>query len=159
MALKTTEFTSVGMGECMLLGVEDRVRTVLGSCVGLLLYSRVEKKSAFGHIVLAADKSGWGPPGKFVDTAIPEMLNMLAGAGVDNSTLIAKVVGGAHMFSPHGAMQIGKSNYEAVKALMRENRIRIAAQEIGGNVGRKIRVDGATGKIVVDRIGRPTVEI
>ena len=156
---KVQNCSNVGMGQIKLMESDESARTVLGSCVGLLLYSRISKRSAFAHIVLAEDKTSSGPVGKYADTALPEMLKQLAQVGVDASTLIAKIVGGSKMFGNAGLMEIGKSNCETIQAMLKEQKIRIAADDIGGNVGRKVTVDGSTGKITIEKAGQPNIEI
>ena len=154
------QYNNVGMGQIVILDADDTARALLGSCVGLLLHCYVSKRSAFAHVVLAEDKVHDGPAGKYVNTAIPEMLKQLAQIGVSKKTLIGKVVGGASMFNPGGTMEIGKSNYDMVRKVLRENEIRLAAEDVGGSGGRKVTVDGRTGMIAVEKkSGRETLEI
>lgn len=151
--------TNVGMGQIAYIEAEESAKSVLGSCIGLLLYSCVSKKAAFAHIVLAEDRMNEGPAGKYADTALPEMLKQLEQSGVNTSSLVAKVVGGSSMFNPGGTMEIGKSNCEVVRKLLHDQRIRIAAEDTGGSVGRKVNVEAATGRITIEKAGQPAVEI
>src|SRR5262249_13671894 len=76
------------------------IRTLLGSCVGVVLYERVAKLGGVAHIVLPVAQDGAGHPGKYANTAIPAMIAELEqhpGASA-RCRFTAKLVGGASMF-------------------------------------------------------------
>jgi chemotaxis protein CheD len=154
---KTEEL--VGMAQIVMTSGDEPARSVLGSCIGLVLHDQKLQIAAVAHIVLPSSCGRSGPPGKFADTAIPYMLDQLARKGAGRSKLVAKVVGGASMFSASGPIQIGEANYAAVKELLAASRIPIIAEHVGGGKGRRITFVPNTGELTVETAGDPTVVI
>jgi len=44
----------------------EKVRTVLGSCIGIAIYDHVAKIGGLAHVILPSSKEGSGNPGEFV---------------------------------------------------------------------------------------------
>lgn len=89
---------------------------------------------------------------KFADRAVPVLKARLLGLGASERNLVAKIVGGAHMFpslKDEEVIQIGRRNIEAVKSLLAAHSIAIIAEETGSNVGRTARFDVASGSLMV----------
>jgi chemotaxis protein CheD len=106
------------------------------------------------HVILPDSQARvQAAPGKFADTAVPHMLKLLAQAGAPVSGLVAKLAGGANMFGHNGPLQIGLANGEAVGKALAAAGVRIVAQDIGGNQGRRISLDSATGDMVIEIAG------
>jgi len=143
----------VGMGESVLLRGEDTARSVVGSCIGLVLYHRRAKVAAMSHIVLPEAAGRPGLPGKFADTAIPYMIDQLAKEGAHTSGLVAILAGGARMFGKPGPLQIGETNAAAVTAAIENLGITIRGTSIGGGKGRRLSFDCATGALTVEVAG------
>ena len=70
-----------GMGQIVVVTGQEFARAVLGSCVGVAIYDPSEKLGALAHIVLPSADGRPGLPGKFVDTAIPWMIEALQQRG------------------------------------------------------------------------------
>ena len=107
-----TNRKDVGMGQIVVAEAPTRIVTVLGSCVGVSLYYPRLRLGALGHIVLPRSNGTATNPGKFADTAIPHMLQLLAEHGAKPGALIVKIAGGACMFGASGPMQIGRCQYQ-----------------------------------------------
>lgn len=147
------------MAQIALVASGETARAVLGSCIGLVLYHEARKTAAVAHIVLPNGQDRSGPPGKFADTAIPEMLNMLLAQHISKAGLTAKLAGGANMFGSSGPLQIGRENHTVVKELLQNLRIPIVAEHVGGKLGRRITFDSASGALQIDMAGSPSVTI
>ena len=148
--------TLVGMGQVAADRAPGRMKTVLGSCIGLAIYHPRLKTGVMAHIVLPDSAGRGGTPGKFVDTAIPEMLKLLKELGSPAHGLTAKFAGGANMFAGSGPLQIGDANTEAVRRALKDVGIRVAGQDIGGTRGRRVIFDCTGGAMTVECAGRPT---
>jgi chemotaxis protein CheD len=90
---------------------------------------------------------------KFVDTAIELMLSRMAKKGAQRSRIKAKIFGGAKMFqtisaSP-GVMQIGEENVKATKTELADRNIPIVAESTGGEKGRTVFFDVASGSVTI----------
>ena len=66
---------SIRMGEMSVAADGVQLRTLLGSCVGLALHDRRHKVGGLAHIVLPRARGKTDRPGKFVDTAIPTLID------------------------------------------------------------------------------------
>ncbi len=135
------------------------LRTLLGSCIGLALYDRKHKVAGLAHIVLPTSREPTELPGKFVDTAIPSLvrdMEELAGLALKP---IAKIAGGANMFSTSAERTIGLQNIEASERLLAQLRIPIVARHCGGQQGRRMSLDTQTGRVVVEIVGLDPVEL
>lgn len=150
-----TETKSVGMGQIAVAQGPARLHAVLGSCVAVALYSSRLRVGALAHVVLPCANGRPGLPGKFADTAIPEMIALLKGHGVGASGLTAKIAGGACMFAATGPMQIGDANIQAVAKALAAAGVRIAGQDVGRTTGRRVSLDCATGTVTVETVGNP----
>src|ERR1700729_3532746 len=94
----------VGMGEGVLTGGSQIVFSVgIGSCVVVTLYHAERRIGGFAHVMLPDSRPVHGsyPAYQCADTAVAALLKGLCSAGVDTSGLVAKMVGGAKMFSSY----------------------------------------------------------
>ncbi|MDD1676413.1 MAG: chemotaxis protein CheD [Methanomicrobiales archaeon] len=125
----------------------------LGSCIGLIIHDRDHGYGGLAHIMLPASNGRKDRPGKYADTAIGTLAEDLRVQGSSKNALAAKLVGGASMFPGfNGSLNIGERNIETVRAALAAERIRIAAEDVGGNVGRSVIYDpGEMGKISIRR--------
>ena len=152
--LDRTQATMVGMGQIVVGRAPGKLGSILGSCIGVSLYHARRQCAALAHVILP-DSQGRQPSaaGQFADTAIGQMLKLLSESGVSIRDLVAKIAGGAKMFDHGGPLQIGASNSEAVEKALAAAGIRIAARHLGGNQGRRIILDCATGDMAIEIAG------
>ena len=144
---------SAGMGQIVLVQRPGLVRAVVGSCVGLVLFHRRCGVGVLGHIVLPNAEGRPGPPGKFADTAIPQMLEMLREEGAHAAGLVAKMAGGGNMFGNSGPLQIGDANVEVVVSALERLRIPVRGRCVGGLKGRRLTLDCDTGDVLIEIVG------
>jgi len=84
------------------------------------------------------------------------MLSLLGKHGVASRDLVAKVVGGACMFGDKEIGQIGDANVTTVLQSLNNAGVRIAGQDVGGGIGRRIILNCDTGGLTIQIIGRPS---
>lgn len=135
-----------------------RLRTTLGSCVGVILYDENRKRSALAHIMLPARFKGDNVAAKYADTAIPALLEEMERRGSQKQHLSAYLAGGAHMFGGSGDIvlsAIGQQNLEAARETLARLQIDIVYEETGGTRGRIVLFDGASAKIDVTTVQPP----
>lgn len=147
------ELPLTGMGQITLVRKPDIGRAVLGSCIGLILHHQRRGVGALAHIVLPNSEGRSGLAGKFADTALPKMLEMLAEEGANPAGLVAKMTGGANMFGSTGPLQIGDANIEAVVEHLKQLRIPIQGEDVAGSKGRRLSYNSATGEVLVEIVG------
>lgn len=149
----------VGMGQIVAATPPRQMKAIVGSCIALGLHHPRMKMGVLAHIVLPDSAGRGGLPGKFADTAVPRMLEMFKEAGVPTHNLTAKLAGGANMFGGAGPLQIGDANVEAVVQALRHAGLRVAAQDVGGNRGRRVTFECTDGKMIVECVGLSTKTI
>jgi chemotaxis protein CheD len=133
---------NVRMGEFAVSNTagDELVAIGLGSCIGLALVDREAGVAGLAHVVLPESQGKPGPAAKFADLAIPDLITRLVEAGAERRRLQAVMIGGARMFTVGASLDIGARNSEAVREALGKERIKIHAEEIGGNRGRTARV-------------------
>jgi chemotaxis protein CheD len=123
----------------------------LGSCVGVTLYDRFNKIGGLIHIMLSENKKGLNPA-KYADTGIPLLLSKMEELGAKRSTIVAKIAGGAHMFSiaeENSSMRIGTRNINAVCEILKKEKIELVAMDVGENYGRTMEFYLEDGEVLV----------
>jgi len=147
---------SLGIGVIGVARDTGVLRTFVGSCVGLALLDRRHRLAALAHIMLPDSQSAGTPPGKYADTAIPEMLRLLGGLAPGGTLrLAAKLVGGAKMFAFQSGTTVGDQNVAAVERILASLDIPVLGRDCGGDRGRRITLDVATGELRVETLGQP----
>lgn len=155
----------VGMADLNVALSPDKLRTTgLGSCVGVVLYDRVKKVAGMAHVMLPSSQlaKNNSNPAKFADTAIPLLIKNMEELGASRYRFIAKMAGGAQMFSfstGGDAMRIGERNVKACKEILERENITIVAEDTGGNFGRTIEVDADTGILTIKTVNQGVKEV
>lgn len=127
----------------------------LGSCVGVALLHRSSPVAGLAHIVLPEARPSAAVPGKFADTAVPELVRRLRALGAAPAELSAVLVGGAQMFppGPNGFPDIGSRNEQAVLLALAVAGIDVTAAVTGGTTGRTVRIHVGAGLVTCKEAG------
>lgn len=149
----------VGMGQVAAARTPDRLWSILGSCVALALYHPKRQVGMLSHVVLPFSDGRRGTPGKFADTAVPHMLQLLRAMGVPSDELVAKIAGGACMFGHSMPLEIGENNVRSIVHALEAVSIRIAGKDVGGAKGRRVTLDCSSGGLLVEVLGRPMLTL
>lgn len=136
----------------------------LGSCVAIMLHDPSVPAGAMAHVLLpsrslARDHSN---PARFPETAVPFLVERLSALGAAPGRLVAKLAGGASMFSqllPSGTIQMGERNVVASRDALRAAGIPVIREAVGGSVGRTVRFDIASGVVDIRSVGRDAVTL
>lgn len=153
------KIVKVGMADLNVVKLPDSLTTLgLGSCVGIGLYDKTNKIAGLAHIMLPSSKeikNNSSKP-KFADSGIEELVELMVKGGADRSSLVAKIAGGSQMFnfnSNNDILRIGERNVKATKEKLSELKIRIIAEDTGGNFGRTIVLSSNDGSLHIRTIG------
>lgn len=144
---------SIGIAGLIVVHAPEGIRTVLGSCIGIALYEKAANVGGMGHVILPDSTKGSGEPGKFADTAVDQLMDMMVEQGAKRTSIVAKIAGGATMFGVNQGSVLGERNAAAVKDRLRRHGVRVVAEAIGGVKGRKMALDASTGMVQVEMIG------
>ncbi|MEY2724370.1 MAG: Chemoreceptor glutamine deamidase CheD [Planctomycetota bacterium] len=149
----------VGMGELDVMRGGGVLRTLLGSCIGLVLYDRQNVVGGLAHIVHPDSSGRTGPPGKYADTALTELLKLIEQKGGRQRNLTARYAGGSNMFGTSQLNQIGLLNITAVAKLLKAAGIPVLATDCGGGKGRQLAFEIATGEVTVEILGGTPISL
>ncbi|MCL7414504.1 MAG: chemotaxis protein CheD [ANME-2 cluster archaeon] len=147
-------YRRVNMAE-MVISSDNDVLAIhgLGSCLGLTIYDKSEGIGGMSHIMLPCNLANRPnvKPGKFVDSAIDEMVRELEKLGCNKKNLVAKICGGSMMFqtSKDSENCIGTKNIVQSKKLLKEKGIPLLAEDVGGNYGRIVEFDVKSGRMII----------
>lgn len=138
------------------------LKTTLGSCVSVVLYSQHSKLiSSMSHFLLphppmAKDEVNYQRYGSML---IPAQIKKMEELGVSKNEMRAKVTGGAAMFpisNDSHLGDIGAENSQMAINILQENKIDLVAHDVGGSLGRSIEFDPQTKKLKVTIFGKNT---
>lgn len=149
----------IGIGELSVLRKTGVLRTLLGSCIGLVLHDRQRCIGGLAHIVLPSSNGSLQPLGKYADTAVPELVRLIEHEGGKSRDLTAKLAGGANMFATAKSNGIGEQNLAMVEKLLKEAGISVTGRHCGGQQGRRMAYDVQTGIVTVEIVGSPSVKL
>ncbi|MGQ4555864.1 chemotaxis protein CheD [Halobellus sp. GM3] len=136
------------------------VTSGLGSCVGIALVDAEAGVAGLAHAMLpsagdaerADDARRDGTEAKYVDTAVPGLIESMTAAGADPSRIEARIAGGSAMFEfTAGDGGVGERNVGAAESVLAGHDIRIVGRDVGGDYGRSLRFEAATGELVIQR--------
>ena len=141
------------------LSPKSIVTTGLGSCVGVCIWDSNAKIGGMVHVMLPESSFGNVKmnEAKYANTGVALLVEEILKLGAAKSRLTSKIAGGAQMFSFPGAnsvMRIGERNIEAVKLALEVQRIKIVAEDTGGNFGRTIQFFTESGLLHIKTISR-----
>jgi len=157
------------MNEKITVGIADMkiargsgvlITYALGSCIGLCFQDPGLRLGALLHVMLPVNmEAGRKNAFKYADTGIRETLRQMTAAGALKSRITVKIAGGAKMFevSSGSLGNIGQRNIESVHAILRQEGIRLTAEDVGGTVARTLLFDVASGQGCIRSYGRKDV--
>ncbi|KAE9637354.1 chemotaxis protein CheD [Defluviitalea raffinosedens] len=136
----------------------------LGSCVGIALYDPVAKIGGLAHIMLpdSTQIKNNSNIAKFADTATVKLIEDMINIGARKDRIVAKLAGGAQMFSfsqSSDLMRVGARNVAASQAILTKLGISIIASDTGENYGRTVELYTEDGRLVIKTIGHGIKQI
>ena len=116
----------------------------LGSCVAVILYDELMGIGSMAHIMLPDINlaKARNNRAKFANTAVEVMLKEMLDLGAVKRRIKSKIVGGANMFptvNRSSPMHIGLRNVAAVKNELKNQKIRLVAEDTEGNYSRSVK--------------------
>ena len=149
-----SETTNVAMGELEVSSDPSAtLSTFVGSCVALCLHDPAAKVGGMAHIMLPdGSAQGNANEAKYANQALENTVRMMSAKGAVQRRIVAKIAGGAKVFSHDGAesmFNIGARNAEAVRDLLEKSGIKLLAEDVGSTTGRWVKFDVGTGRVIV----------
>ncbi len=155
------EKITVGIADMkMLKGSGVLITYALGSCIGLCFQDPALHLGALLHVMLPMNmETGRKNPLKYADTGIRETVRQMTAQGALKSRITVKIAGGAKMFEVSGGSlgNIGQRNIESVHTILKQEGLRLIAEDVGGKVARTLLFDVASGQGCIRSYGRQDV--
>lgn len=128
------------------------ISTVLGTCISVCLWDEQLRYGGMNHFLLPLwDGSGLASP-RYGNVAVLRLIEDLEAAGSKRNRLKAKVFGGKEVGTDRDALiNIGWRNATIAMEELNEANIEVTAMDYGGEFGRKIVFDTATGGVKLKR--------
>lgn len=127
----------------------------LGSCIGVTFFDPVAHVGALIHCLLPLSKidrdRAAEKPAMFVDAGVVKVLEALTKAGARLDRLVVKCAGGANTMDAANTFRIGQRNFTVLQKLLFKNNIVLAAEDVGGNVARTMRLYLADGRTLITK--------
>ncbi len=157
--MSNTRYTiTVGVGDLKITRSPNILKTLLGSCIGIILHDPINKVGGLLHIMLPKQSSNDVKITKYADPGLPYFISqMVTVAGASRNTMHAKIFGGAKMFETNGLLNIGESNEIEVRRILKKEGIKIIASKTGGTKGYNILFDTETGNVICRIFGAPEI--
>lgn len=151
-----TWMVKVFPGEYFVTSKPDEVLvTVLGSCVSACIRDPRAGIGGMNHFMLPHSKAGnWAgdmQSTRFGNFAMEKLINELLKAGCSRNSLEIKVFGGGNVTDTQNA--IGTDNSDFILRYLEAEGLRITAQDLRGQLPRRIHYTPATGKVIRRLLG------
>ncbi len=118
----------------------------LGSCVAIGFYDIEKKEGVLVHTLLPFAENS-DTPYYYVNLAVKEFAERLK-ERIKRGRIVSKLCGGATIFAVSNK-SVGERNAEAAKYWLKFYKIPIAGEDLGGNHGRNVVFELATGKMII----------
>lgn len=142
--------TFIHVGQIHIDEAPSAISTVLGSCVSVCLYDSKLGIGGMNHYLLPFWNGNGLQSPKFGNISIPKMIEQMIARGSSSKTMEAKIFGGASLnIGASETMMIGEKNILVAKEILKEYRIPIIAEDVGGQTGRKIQFNLERGKVLM----------
>jgi chemotaxis protein CheD len=147
-------------GEYFWGGEDNRVKTLLGSCVAICIWHPVLKIGGMSHCLLpsrytatiggreSTDLAGASRltnanvelSGKYIDECFEIFFREMQSAGTRKQDYIIKVFGGGNMFELQDAtgVTVGERNLQMLQQILARENIKVTAQHVGGKGHRNV---------------------
>ncbi|MFA6561937.1 MAG: chemotaxis protein CheD [Verrucomicrobiia bacterium] len=150
----------VGLGGMAISDSPDEVLIAhsLGSCLGVTFYDPVLRAGGMAHCMLPLSQidkdKAQETPCMFVDIGVPKLIEAMFKRGCRKKDLIVRVAGAARVMDSANLFRIGERNHAVFRKIMWKNGMFIRAEDIGGDRARTLRMEIATGRVVVQSQGQ-----
>ena len=146
----------INAGEYYTSADDELIGTLLGSCVAVCLYDRVNRFSGMNHFMLPGriskadifkDRSA-----RYGIIAMNELFERLKELGAERDNIVAKVFGGGSMFEFERRINtIPDENVRLAKIMLEMEDIPIAKFDTGGEFTRKVMMDVQSGRVYLKK--------
>jgi chemotaxis protein CheD len=140
-------------GEFYVSGNDESITTVLGSCVAACIYDPVAGVAGMNHFLLpdGASSDPLGASERYGIAAMESLINGLFKLGASKGRMVVKLFGGASVIETT-SLRVGEMNAEFVREFVRNEKLTVAAEDLGAVYPRKVKFYVKGGKVLVKRL-------
>ncbi|MBB5516653.1 chemotaxis protein CheD [Rubricella aquisinus] len=139
-------------GDHLVLQNEDAaIMTLLGSCVAACIRDPLSGAGGLNHFLLPDGGSGTGASARYGVHAMELLINALLRRGSARGDLEAKVFGGGNVMDTAATNTIGARNAEFVRRFLKDEGIKLVAEDLGGSHARRV--------VYIPKTGRTRVQV
>ncbi|MBZ6494595.1 chemotaxis protein CheD [Natrinema longum] len=153
---------SVGVSEYVVAADgETLIAYGIGSCLAIVLFDPEANVGGLAQAVLPDRDHGEGEAtGKFVDAATDALLREMAERGASVGRVEARLAGGSEMIDfEELETGIGDANVAAARERLDAFDVPVVATDTGGDYGRTVTFETATGDVTVRTVDHGTREL
>ncbi len=144
----------VRIGEMKVAKNPTILKTVLGSCVALILYDKVQRIGGMAHIFLPNKKENTPnePDSKYANTAVRALLYEVINLGAKKNNIFAFIVGGGNIFKSlkkSNQPTVAELNIKVTQESVRAESIPLLGCDVGRDNGCKVMFDISNGDMSI----------
>lgn len=142
-------------GEFYVTRKNERIETILGSCIAACVRDPVSGAGGMNHFMLPVDKNAVGAPelskaNRYGNYAMENLVNSLLSSGAKRERLEFKIFGGGRIINGHS--NIGWYNIGFAFDYVYTEGFKVVSQDIGDIYPRKVLFYPHTGRVRVRRL-------
>ena len=133
----------------------EMIMTILGSCVAACIRDPHVNIGGMNHFLLPGDthaENSLDPSTRYGAFAMEKLINEILKLGGRRERLEVKLFGGANVIN--NSTMIGAKNVEFVRRYVKEEGLRVAAEDLGGTQPRRLHYYPDTGKVMMRALRR-----
>lgn len=124
------------------------IHTVLGSCVAIAIWDKVNHCGGMNHYVLPSAENK--PNGRYGNVSIPYLFYLMKKIKSDRNNLEIHVLGGSSNETMKSS--VGPLNVEYALNWLKGNHYQIDSKDTGGALGRKIVFNTENGELLIYKL-------
>ena len=156
--VQNVEVVRILAGEYYVTHCQEMITTVLGSCISACARDKVANIGGMNHFMLPEENRpgdssahrGLSADAAYGSYAMERLINCILKYGGRRENLEIKIFGGGRIMG--GMTDIGLQNINFVRAYLRTEGLSIAAEDVGGDLPRRMAYLPATGKVLVKKL-------
>jgi two-component system chemotaxis response regulator CheB len=132
------------------------ITTIVGSCISVCIWDKDLHYGGMCHYYLPTRSQQHSPDNNYGEKAIPNLLKKFKHAGSLHRSLVAKIVGGGHVIDVElgSDRDVGDANIKIAVETLGKFAIPIVGRAIGGQHGKKVSFNTATGLVEFQNLRR-----
>ncbi len=141
-------------GEFYVTAHNEAITTILGSCISACVRDPKAGLGGMNHFMLPISNSAspvqQADAARYGNFAMEQMINDILRNGGSRQNLEIKIFGGGRVM--RGVTDVGKKNINFVREYIALEKLKLLAEDVGGNYPRKVMYQPKTGKVKMKKL-------